>query len=264
MQVTTWNVNSIRTRLQIVIDWLEDHPSVDVLCLQETKVVDQDFPYEAFTELGYYTHVYGQKSYNGVAFISRQPMSDISCGFTPVVAHANEYDDQKRVISGRLNGVRIVNLYVPNGSSLDSDKYTFKLSWLDILRQYLESLLKEDSSQKIVICGDFNVAIADIDIHNATKRASQVMATDAERDALQAVLNLGFKDLFRKFTPEAGHYSWWDYRGGSFKRNSGWRIDYHFATESLYEHAIACTIDPNPRALTQPSDHAPVTVEFEL
>lgn len=262
MQIATWNVNSIRTRIQIVIDWLQSHPSVDLLCLQETKVIDPDFPHTPFTDLGYHTYIYGQKAYNGVALISRQPLSEVSCGFSPLVADLGDFDEQKRVISGVIDDIRIVNLYVPNGSAVGSDKYSYKLGWLEILRQYLEVLVKAEPNPKIVICGDFNVAVEDIDIHNAKKRETQVMATDLEREALQAVLQLGFKDVFRKFTPEAGHYSWWDYRSGGWKRNQGWRIDYHFATEVLYDRSIDCSIDTAPRALVQPSDHAPVILEF--
>jgi exodeoxyribonuclease III len=263
MQVATWNVNSVRTRLEHVLTWLQNHPEVDVLCLQETKVVDADFPLEPFTNLGLHTYIYGQKSYNGVAMIARQPMSEVSMGFAAVLGDVGDLDDQKRAIAGIANGVRIVNLYVPNGSAVGSEKYEYKLRWLATLKQYLQTLLEKDAKPtKISICGDFNVAVEDIDIHDPSDRATQVMATDAEREALKAILSLGFKDVFRKFTAEPGHYSWWDYRSGSFQRNKGWRIDYHFATEVLYDSAIACTIDVEPRRLTQPSDHVPVIVEF--
>jgi exodeoxyribonuclease-3 len=245
------------------LNWLQGHPAIDVLCLQETKVVDADFPHEPFTNLGWHTYIYGQKSYNGVAMISRQPMADIKLGFASVLGDASDLDEQKRAIAGTANGIQIVNLYVPNGSAVGSDKYEYKLRWLDTLKQYLHALLtNEAQSGQILICGDFNVAIEDIDIHDARDRATQVMATDAEREALQAILNLGFKDAFRKFNPDPGHYSWWDYRSGSFQRNRGWRIDYHFVTQPLYDRAIACTIDVEPRRLTQPSDHTPVIVEF--
>jgi exodeoxyribonuclease III len=268
MQIATWNVNSVRTRLEQVTNWLTAHPEIDVLCLQETKVTDADFPIAAFTDLGYHTYIYGQKSYNGVALIAQQPMTDVQMGFTSVLERElGDLDDQRRVITGISDRIRIVNLYVPNGSAIDSDKYEYKLRWLATLRQYLLMLLEQDSYQndepcQILICGDFNVAIEDIDIHDPAKRETQVMATDAERAALQAVLDLGFKDVFRKFTQGGGHFSWWDYRSGSFQRNRGWRIDYHFLTEALYDRAIACKIDIEPRKLTQPSDHTPVIVEI--
>jgi exodeoxyribonuclease III len=247
-----------------VTDWLKTHPEIDVLCLQETKVVDADFPRTAFTELGYHTYIYGQKSYNGVALIARQPIMDVQMGFTSVLERElGDLDDQRRVITGLFENVRIVNLYVPNGSAVDSDKYDYKLRWLAVLRQYLQMLLdQDDEPSQILICGDFNVAVEDIDIHDPAKRETQVMATDVERSALQAVLDLGFMDAFRKFTQDSGHFSWWDYRSGSLQRNRGWRIDYHFLTEALYDRAIACKIDTAPRKLTQPSDHTPVIVEI--
>lgn len=265
MQIATWNVNSIRTRINHVTKWLQDRPEIDVLCLQETKVTDADFPHDPFVELGYHAYIYGQKSYNGVAMIARQPITDISMGFAPILGDdMSDLDEQKRLITGVMDGVRVVNMYVPNGSAVGSDKYAYKLRWLETLRAYLQALLKQDPTpSQILICGDFNVAIEDIDIHDPSDRASQVMATDVERTALQAVLDLGFQDVFRKFTAEGGHFSWWDYRSGSFRRNRGWRIDYHFVTEALYARAIACSIDVEPRRLLQPSDHTPVIVKLK-
>lgn len=260
MKIATWNVNSIRTRLAHVTQWLTEHP-VDVLCLQETKVVDESFPRSPFTELGYHTYIYGQKSYNGVALLSRQPLANVSMGFSPVVPAADEdLDAQKRVISGELADLRIVNLYVPNGSSVGSDKYAYKLRWFAVLRHYLEAVLAEQPN--VLVCGDFNVAPEDRDIHDPTGREKQVMATDAERQALQAIADLGFADAFRKFNQEAGQFSWWDYRAAAFRRNLGWRIDLHYLSAPLYERAIACTIDVAPRQLEKPSDHAPVILEL--
>lgn len=261
MKIATWNVNSIRTRLHHVVDWLTNHP-VDVLCLQETKVVDEKFPLEAFTEIGYEAYTFGQPSYNGVAILSRSPLSDVSRGFTGVLGdEVAEIDAQKRVITGIVNDVRVVNLYVPNGSSIGSDKYAYKLQWLSVLHDYVKALLPEPNH--LLICGDFNVALDDIDIHDPKGREQQVMATDAERVALKAVLELGLTDVFRKFTTEGGHYSWWDYRAASFRRDAGWRIDHIYVTTELYDQAIACLIDKAPRKLEQPSDHTPVIVELE-
>jgi exodeoxyribonuclease-3 len=266
MKIATWNVNSIRTRLEHVTHWLQAHP-VDVLCVQETKVVDADFPRSPFTDLGYQLYISGQKSYNGVALISRTPLEDVMAGFTPIVGETlvGDLDDQKRVITGVLNGIRIVNLYVPNGSEVGSDKYVYKLRWLQVLREYLQALCRQASEQpQILVCGDFNIALEDRDIHNPKGREKHIMSSDHERAALQTVLELGFADVFRKFTEEGGHFSWWDYRSGSFQRNSGWRIDHHYLTPALYDRAIACTIDIAPRKLEKPSDHAPVVVELEV
>ncbi|MBD2019017.1 exodeoxyribonuclease III [Leptolyngbya sp. FACHB-36] len=261
MKIATWNVNSIRTRLTHVQDWLQE-AAVDVLCLQETKVMDDSFPIAAFTEIGYHPHIFGQKSYNGVAIVSRSPLDNVQLGFAAVLGESvAELDEQKRVIGGTIDGIRIVNLYVPNGSSVGSDKYTYKLRWLEVLRSYLSALLEQP--EPLLVCGDFNVAPDDIDIHDPTGREKMVMATDLERQALQqAIADLGLSDAFRKFTPEAGHFSWWDYRAAAFRRNLGWRIDHIYLTPDLYDRAINCTIDPAPRKRDQPSDHTPVIVEL--
>ncbi|BAY39198.1 exodeoxyribonuclease III [Nostoc sp. NIES-2111] len=260
MKVATWNVNSIRTRLEHVIDWLKQNP-VDVLCLQETKVLDADFPRSPLESLGYNLYISGQKAYNGVALISQQPLTDVTSGFTPILPDIEPlWDEQKRVITGVLDGVRIVNLYVPNGSAIASEKYEYKLRWLTVLREYLRSLLLLQPA--ICVCGDFNIALEDIDIHEKVKAENHIMASPAERQALRDVLELGFADAFRKFTSEGGHFSWWDYRAASFRRNQGWRIDHHYLTPVLYEQAKSCIIDISPRKLTQPSDHTPVIVEF--
>ncbi|WP_353931156.1 exodeoxyribonuclease III [Okeanomitos corallinicola TIOX110] len=260
MKIATWNVNSIRTRLEQVINWLGEN-SVDVLCLQETKVIDKDFPLNPFTELGYYPYIYGQKAYNGVALISRQPLEDVSMGFTAVLPDLDpQWDEQKRVISGVIDGVRIVNLYVPNGSAIGSEKYEYKLGWLKVLREYLQTLLL--SNPEICMCGDFNIALEDIDINDKVKIENHIMASESERQALRDILSLGFADAFRKFNNEGGNYSWWDYRTAAFKRNLGWRIDHHYLTPVVYERAQSCIIDIEPRKLEKPSDHAPVIVEF--
>ena len=260
MKIATWNVNSVRTRLEQVINWLTENP-VDVLCLQETKVIDKDFPNLAFENLGYYPYISGQKSYNGVALISRQPLTDVNVGFGAILPEiASVWDEQKRVISGVIEGVRIVNLYVPNGSAIGSDKYEYKLGWLKILKEYLQTLLL--SNPTISMCGDFNIALEDIDINDQVKIDNHIMASALERQALRDVLSLGFGDAFRKFNNAGENYSWWDYRTAAFKRNLGWRIDHHYLTPTLYERAQSCTIDIEPRKLVQPSDHTPVIVEF--
>jgi len=262
MKIATWNVNSIRTRLPHVLQWLTQ-TQVDVLCVQETKVVDADFPRQPLIDLGYHVSIFGQKSYNGVALFSRSPVESLSLGFAPILgATAADLDQQKRAIAAIVHGIQIVNLYVPNGSSLGSDKYTYKLRWLTALKPYLQELLNRQAGN-LLVCGDFNIALEDMDIHDPTGREKMVMATDAERQALQsAVLELGLRDVFRKFTAEGGQFSWWDYRMAAFRRNLGWRIDHIYLTPDLYERAIACTIDSAPRKLEQPSDHTPVIVEW--
>jgi exodeoxyribonuclease-3 len=261
MKIATWNVNSIRTRLEHVTSWLQTS-QVEVLCLQETKVQDECFPRQVFEDLGYHTAISGQKSYNGVALLSKLPLTEVTFGFAPLLGESlAEWDAQKRVISAVVEGIQVVNLYVPNGSAIASDKYIYKIGWLGVLGDYLKLLLAQ--CPNLLVCGDFNVAPADVDIHDPTGRENQVMATDAERAALQlAVTDLGLADAFRKFTLEGGQFSWWDYRAAAFRRNLGWRIDHIYLSPALYKRAIACAIDIEPRKLTQPSDHTPVIVEL--
>ncbi|HEY9694993.1 MAG TPA: exodeoxyribonuclease III [Oculatellaceae cyanobacterium] len=274
MKIATWNVNSIRTRLDHVVQWLQDNP-VDALCLQETKVVDEKFPRTPLEELGYHVYTSGQKSYNGVAIISRPPLTNVSTGFAPVLGEniVGDLDEQKRVITGVVDGIRIVNLYVPNGAAVGSDKYEYKLRWLKVLREYLQMLITSQTLEiageeaqtegiGICICGDFNIAPEDKDIHDPAAYKGRIMASELERQALSAIKELGFADAFRKFNQETGNYTWWDYRTGAFRHNRGWRIDHHYLTPDLYEKSISCTIDVAPRKLTQPSDHTPVVVSL--
>jgi exodeoxyribonuclease III len=263
VKIATWNVNSIRTRLEIVTNWLQQNP-VDVLCVQETKVTDEQFPIAAIEACGYHAYISGQKSYNGVAMFSKQPLTNVSRGFAGVLSSetVGNLDDQKRVITGNLDGVQIVNLYVPNGNMVTSEKYPYKLSWLELLGQYLDTTIKS-GQPSICVCGDFNIALEDLDIHSKTTTKDRVMATVAEREILRkSVLDLGFQDSFRKFTTEGGHFSWWDYRQQGFERNRGWRIDHLYLTPDLFDKAISCSIDIEPRKLVQPSDHTPVIVEL--
>ncbi|MFM7426565.1 MAG: exodeoxyribonuclease III [Elainella sp.] len=263
MKIATWNVNSIRSRLEHACQWLTSNP-VDVLCLQETKVVDPDFPQAAFEALGYQVYISGQKSYNGVALLSRIPLDGVSIGFGSVLGEAaSDLDEQKRVISGKLGELRIVDLYVPNGSEIGSEKYRYKLRWLATLRDYLTALL--DQHSHLLVCGDFNVAPEDRDIHSPVGRETHIMASDAERQALsQALLDLGFVDAFRQFNSEAGQFTWWDYRTGAFQRDRGWRIDHHYLSPALSPMSRSCTIDKTPRTWEKPSDHTPVIVELDL
>jgi len=260
MEIATWNVNSIRTRLGQVKDWLIQRPSLDLLALQETKVVDDNFPRADFAELGYRVYCFGQRSYNGVALICREELADIKLGFGSVLPHRSVWDEQKRVIAGVLADHLIVNLYCPNGSAIGSEKYEYKLAWFGVLHEFLQKMKEEHD--RIILCGDFNVALTDLDIHDPTGREQKVMASDGERSVLEQILSLGFVDIFRQLHPEGGHYSWWDYRSGAFRRNWGWRIDYHFVSHSLIDRVADCQIDIAPRRLTQPSDHAPVILQL--
>lgn len=260
MKIATWNVNSIRTRLMQVQAWLETNP-VDVLCLQETKVTDPEFPRAPLESMGYQVYISGQKAYNGVALLSRAPIETISIGFAPIVGESEtaDLDDQKRVISGVTNGLCVVNLYVPNGAEVGSEKYQYKLRWLQLLRTYLKTLLQDH--ENVLVCGDFNIAPEDRDIHDPVGKESHIMASPAEREALNhSVLELGFRDAFRQFTAEPGHFTWWDYRTGGFQRNRGWRIDHHYLSADLSSQATSCIIDPTPRGWEKPSDHTPVIV----
>lgn len=260
MEIATWNVNSVRSRQTHISQWLEV-TGVDLLCLQETKVVDEDFPRKPFEALGYHVYISGQKSYNGVALLSREPLQDVINGFTPVVgeAIAQDFDAQKRVISGVIGNVRVVNLYVPNGSAVSSEKYEYKLGWFQVLRAYLEELRKD--SREILMGGDFNIALEDRDIY-MPKKPDHIMASPPERETLTDILSLGFQDVFRKFNQDADQFSWWDYRTKGFSRNRGWRIDHIYLTEKLYGQAKRCWIDREPRSWEKPSDHTPVIVEI--
>ncbi|MGD1861103.1 MAG: exodeoxyribonuclease III [Leptolyngbyaceae cyanobacterium] len=261
MKIATWNVNSIRTRLNHVTDWLTDH-QVDVLCLQETKVVDKDFPEAAIKAAGYQAYVSGQKSYNGVALLSQQSLTEVSNGFTPILGESavGDLDAQKRLLTGMLGDVRIINLYVPNGSAINSEKYDYKMRWLTVLKAYLEKLLVDH--ELLLVCGDFNIALEDRDIHNPEGKETHIMSSPKEREMLSDVLSIGLKDAFRKFHQDGGHFSWWDYRAASFRRNLGWRIDHHYLSPKLYDRAQSCMIDTEPRGLEKPSDHTPVIVEI--
>lgn len=263
MQIATWNVNSVRTRLDQVLAWLElEQP--DLLCLQETKVDDPLFPIQAFEAAGWQVSFHGQKAYNGVALISRIALEDVRYGFAgelPDDPEAEELGQQKRVISALLDGVRVLNLYVPNGSSLKSDKYPYKLSWLSCLKRYLEA--QEERGEPLCMVGDFNIALEARDIHDPDRLSGGIMSSDAERSALQEVLNTRLQDVFRVFEPDAGHWSWWDYRTGAWDRDRGWRIDHIYLCDDLLGLAKSCVIHKAIRGNLQPSDHAPVSVDLD-
>ena len=262
MRIASWNVNSVRTRLDQVLAWLEQ-AQPDVLCLQETKVADELFPHAAFEGLGYSCAISGQKAYNGVALVSRLPMEDVQIGFTallPSDPEAPALSEQKRVISALIDGVRVLNLYVPNGSSLSSEKYPYKLQWLGCLKRYLA--MQEEQADPLCMVGDFNIGPEARDLHDPERLSGGIMASNAEREALQNALAGRLSDAFRLFEPGSGHWSWWDYRSGAWDRDQGWRIDHIYLSEDLVECATGCVIDKGPRGNIQPSDHAPVVVNL--
>jgi exodeoxyribonuclease-3 len=259
MRIASWNVNSVRTRLDQVLAWLQTHEP-DVLCLQETKVSDDLFPLQAFEQIGYHCAISGQKAYNGVALISREPLEDVQVGFDALLPDAGPLSEQKRVISGMLDGVRILNLYVPNGSSLKSEKYPYKLEWLACLQRYLA--VQEEQGDPLCMVGDFNIGLEDRDLPDPQRLSGTIMASDPERTALRAALADRLTDVFRVFEPGSGHWSWWDYRSGAWDRDLGWRIDHIYLSEELLGCATGCVIDKQPRGNVQPSDHAPVVVNL--
>lgn len=262
MRIATWNVNSIRSRQEHLLAWL-DRSRPDVVGLQETKVPDGEFPHGPLEALGYRAAVSGQKTYNGVALVSPHGIEDVRVGFTALLpgdAEADALGEQRRVISGWVEGVRVVNLYVPNGSALDSDKYSYKLAWLGCLRRYLD--VQRTQGEPLCVLGDFNIAPEARDLHDPAREEGGIMASTAEREALRACLGDDLQDAFRLFEPEGGHWSWWDYRGGGWPRDRGWRIDHLYLCPLLQQRALGCRIDREERGRERPSDHAPVVVEL--
>jgi len=260
MRIATWNVNSVRTRLDQVRAWLEAE-APEVVCLQETKVADELFPFEAFQALGYTAAISGQKAYNGVAILSRLPLEDVQVGFAPLLPQdpqAPGLGEQKRVISARVEGLRVLNLYVPNGSSLGSEKYAYKLEWLACLQRYLAA--QEEQGEQLVMVGDFNIALEARDIHDPGRLTGGIMASEAERQALRSALGERLVDGFRLFETGAGHWSWWDYRSAGWEAGRGWRIDHIYLDDELCGRALGCTIHASLRGNAQPSDHAPVVM----
>jgi len=262
MRIATWNVNSVRTRLDQVLAWLAaERP--EVLCLQETKVADELFPLAPFRALGYEAAISGQKAYNGVAILSRLPLEDVQVGFAALLPDDPEapgLGEQKRVISAQIAGLRVLNLYVPNGSSLRSEKYAYKLEWLACLKRYLDA--QEAEGEPLVMVGDFNIALEARDIHDPARLNGGIMASEPERQALQAALGERLEDGFRLFEPESGHWSWWDYRTAGWETGRGWRIDHIYLDAELRDQALGCTIDAPMRGNPQPSDHAPVIINL--
>jgi len=252
MKIATWNVNSIRARQERVFAWLDEH-APEVLCLQETKVVDEAFPFAELEEHGYRAVAHGQKTYNGVAILSRLPVADEARGMGDEVP-----DDQARLVAATVAGVRVISAYVPNGKEVGHDKYVYKLAWLERLISYLDRTCAPSSP--VVLCGDFNVAPDDRDVWDPAAWEGQILCSDAERSALQKVVDWGFTDAFRLHHEERGLYSWWDYRQLAFPKGRGMRIDFAFITKPLVERCTDAVIDREARKGKQPSDHAPVVI----
>ena len=264
MLIASWNVNSIRSRLSQVIKWLEEERP-EVLCLQETKVLDKDFPLQNFENIGYRVKFYGQKSYNGVAIISKDKISDIRYGFAGELNQieiCEELHFQKRIISALVNGIRIINVYVPNGSSVNSEKFNYKVNWLKMLNEYLVQQSKR--GEPTCLLGDFNIALNDNDIYDPDKFTGGIMASEIERKMLRKALGSRFKDSFRVFEKFSGHWSWWDYRNNSFELNKGWRIDHIYISNNLLSNLKSSVIERCQRENNQPSDHAPVMINLDF
>ena len=264
MLIATWNVNSVRTRLSQIINWI-NQVNPDILCLQETKVIDNDFPIKPFEALGYKVIAFGQKSYNGVAIISKIESENVIKGFSGFLGDLNDvnkFEDQKRLITADIKGVKIINVYVPNGSSLHSEKFDYKINWLNCLSSFLDK--QEKKNELICLLGDFNIAPSNKDIHNPQRYEGGIMASEIERNALKNVLKGRLIDSFRIYEKNTGHWSWWDYRNNAYELNKGWRIDHIYISKALTSKLKSCVIDSNPRGNLQPSDHAPVMINLDL
>ncbi len=251
MKIVTWNVNSLNVRLPHVLDFLESEQP-DVLALQETKTIDANFPLEAINNAGYQVTFSGQKTYNGVAILSRSEATELVLD-VPELA-----DPQRRLLAATLDGVRIINIYIPNGQAVGSDKYAYKMSWLQAFRTYLQTEMAAHS--RLVVLGDYNIAPADLDIHDPSRWVEKIMCSTPEREWFQSLLDLGLSDCVRHLHPDQAMHSWWDYRMNAFRRHWGIRIDHVLASEAM--SAVDAGVATQYRALERPSDHAPVWVDF--
>ncbi len=255
MRLATWNVNSLKVRLPQVLDWLKLHQP-DILCLQETKLEDANFPAQDIRTAGYEVLFSGQKTYNGVAILSRAAASDAQ----PAIPGFS--DPQKRVLAATIGGLRVICLYVPNGQSVDSDKYRYKLDWLAAVTAWLKREMA--ANLRLAVLGDFNIAPEERDVHDPKAWDGQVLCSPPERQAFQGLLAIGLKDGFRLFAQPANSYTWWDYRMHAFRRRMGLRIDHILVSDNLARVCRACAIDIEPRKAERPSDHAPVVIDLEM
>ena len=255
MRLATWNVNSLKVRLPHLLDWIKT-ANPDIICLQELKLEDHVFPRAELEAVGYHCAVAGQKTYNGVAILSRHPISDV------IFNNPHFEDPQKRLIAGTIAGMRIICAYVVNGQEVGSDKYDYKLKWLTALEVWLKEELA--AHPQLAILGDYNIAPADADVHDPAAWAGKVLCSEPERAALKSLMALGLNDAFRLFEQPEKSYSWWDYRMMAFRRNIGLRIDHILLSRVLAERCRACSIDREPRKWERPSDHAPVIADLDL
>jgi len=255
MKIATWNVNSMNVRQAHVLEWLQTHEP-DVLVLQEIKQLAEKFPTSALDDIGYYSIANGQKTYNGVAVISKTEPTE------PVTDFPDLDDPQRRILAATAGGVRVIDLYVPNGSEVGSEKYEYKLKWLASLRSFLD--LEIQKHENLVVLGDFNIAPADEDVYDPEKWGDAILCSPLERQALRKLLDLGLTDVFRKFDQPEKSFSWWDYRAAGFRRNAGLRIDLILASATMATRCTASYVDKEPRAWERPSDHAPVIAEFSF
>ncbi len=255
MKLASWNVNSLNVRLPHLLQWLAD-AAPDVVGLQETKMEDAKFPAESIREAGYHVVFAGQKTYNGVALLAREPLAD-------VVTDIPGLDDpQRRIIAATIGDLRVVNLYVVNGKAVGDEKYTYKLEWLARVRDFLQQ--QAALHPRLAVMGDFNIAPDDRDVYDAAAWGEDILCSPPERAALQAIMDLGLRDSYRQFEAEGGQFSWWDYRQGGFRRNMGLRIDLILISEALAARATAAGIDREPRRWERPSDHTPVLLEYSV
>lgn len=259
MRIAAWNVNSVKARQARVAHWLREHRP-DVLCLQELKTTDDAFPSEAFRAEGYEAAVFGQRTYNGVALVSPHPIASVERGL-----EGDEHDEQARLVRGVVRGVTVLSAYFPNGRTVGSESYRYKLAWMGRLLELLER--RFDPRDPVVLAGDFNVARDDLDAEHPEQWAASVLCDPATREALERIREWGFVDVVRKHNPDGKLYSWWDYRRLAFPRNDGLRIDYVFATMPVAEASTGAWVDRNQRKggkADKPSDHAPVVADFDL
>lgn len=254
-KLASWNVNSLKVRLEQVLEWLESS-QIDVLAMQETKLIDENFPATEFIDRGYHVVFAGQKTYNGVAVVSRHPISEVMTDI------AGLDDPQRRILAVTVAGIRVINLYVPNGADLTSDKYLYKLDWLQKVTAFIQ--LQMCIYPKVAVVGDFNIAPEDRDVHDPVEWQDCILVSPAERQAFTGLLSLGLHDSFRNFEQEEKLFSWWDYRAAGFRRNRGLRIDHLLLSTELNLLCRQSKIDKEPRKAERPSDHAPVWVELDL
>ena len=255
MKIASWNVNSLNVRLPHVLAWC-DVTSPDVLALQETKLPDERYPQQELLDAGYHSVFSGQKTYNGVAILSREPATD------PVTDIPGLEDPQRRILAATVGNVRIIDLYVVNGSEVGSEKFAYKLHWLERVTAWLETEMEQH--QNVIVLGDFNIAPDDRDVHDPEEWREKILCSTPERDALKKILAMGLQDTFRMFEQEERSWSWWDYRMNMFRRKLGLRIDLVLASKAMAKRCVASYVDIEPRRQERPSDHAPAVAEFKM